>query len=130
MLTCVDHADRVTEAAHPCIKLDIQARPTRWVTPPHKSLVGYGQPAHAGTYRTAPSRFTHTPLPGFGTEWNSRKWTAPPGGGQPAGALPRARQARSNTLLISWESEQNEEQHGRQFSHTSSGAGERKTENI
>ncbi len=25
---------------------------------------------------------------------------------------------RSNTLLISWESERNEEQHGRQFSHT------------
>ncbi len=54
MYTCVDHADRVAEAAHPRVRLDPPARPIRWVTPPYKSPVGYGQPAHAGTYPTAP----------------------------------------------------------------------------
>ncbi len=99
--TCVDHADHVAEAAHPRVRLDPQARPIRWVTPPYKSPVGYGQPAHAGTYPTAPSRSTHTPPPGSGTEWNSRKRIAPPGGDRPACTLPRAQPARDRTLSSS-----------------------------
>ncbi len=64
MLTCVDRVDRVAEAVHPRVRLDPQVRPTREVTPPPRSPFGYGQPAHAGTCPTAPSRSTHTPLPG------------------------------------------------------------------
>ncbi len=60
VLTCVDREDRVAEAVHPRVRPDPQVRPTREVTPPHRSPVGYGQPAHAGTCPTAPSRSTHT----------------------------------------------------------------------
>ncbi len=116
VLTCVDREDRVAEAVHPRVRPDPQVRPTREVTPPRRSLVGYGRPAHAGTCPTAPSRSTHTLPPGSWTGWNNQKRTAPPGGGRPACALPRARPAR--TLLISWESEWNEEQQGWWFSHT------------
>ncbi len=64
VLTCVDREDRVAEAVHPLVRPDPQVRPTREVTPPRRSLVGYGRPAHAGTCPTTPSRSTHTLPPG------------------------------------------------------------------